>query len=72
MSAFREAVTGWAAGGPGDVAQEPAFARAHDEDPARPKLSPKERQVLLECASGLTLQATARRTGVGAHTARYS
>ncbi|GGW98880.1 DNA-binding response regulator [Streptomyces malachitofuscus] len=50
---------------------ELAFAWAHDDAPARPRLSPKERQVLLEYASGLTLKATARRAGVSPHTAKY-
>lgn len=59
-----------AAGGTAHSA-ELAFAWAHDDGPVRPNLSPKERQVLLEYASGLTLKATARRAGVSPHTAKY-
>ncbi|MEU3095267.1 hypothetical protein ABZ690_10665 [Streptomyces sp. NPDC006967] len=44
---------------------------AHDADPARPRLSPEERQVLLAYASGLTLGATACRAGASPHTAEY-
>ncbi|WP_327676962.1 response regulator transcription factor [Streptomyces sp. NBC_00467] len=50
---------------------ELAFAWAHDSAPGRPGLSPKEREVLLGYASGLTLKATARRAGVSPHTAKY-
>ncbi|MCX3061367.1 response regulator [Streptomyces beihaiensis] len=49
---------------------EMAFACAHDADPARPRLSPKELQVLVDYASGLTLKATARRAGISANTAK--
>ncbi|WP_432072797.1 response regulator [Streptomyces wuyuanensis] len=59
-----------AAGGTAHSA-ELAFAWAHDDGPTRPSLSPKERQVLVEYASGLTLKATARRAGVSPHTAKY-
>ncbi|MFD7229446.1 response regulator [Streptomyces sp. NPDC059881] len=59
-----------AAGGTAHSA-ELAFAWAHDDGSTRPSLSPKERQVLLEYASGLTLKATARRVGVSPHTAKY-
>ncbi|MFI1471501.1 response regulator [Streptomyces wuyuanensis] len=64
------AVGAVAAGGTAHSA-ELAFAWAHDDGPARPSLSPKERQVLVEYASGLTLKATARRAGVSPHTAKY-
>ncbi|MEU0896680.1 LuxR C-terminal-related transcriptional regulator [Streptomyces massasporeus] len=66
VAAIREV----AAGGTAHSA-ELAFSWAHDDGPARPNLSPKGRQVLLEYASGLTLKATARRTGVSPHTAKY-
>ncbi|AWW43094.1 DNA-binding response regulator (plasmid) [Streptomyces cadmiisoli] len=59
------------AGGGTAHSAELAFAWAHDDGPVRPSLSPKERQVLLEYASGLTLKATARRAGVSPHTAKY-
>lgn len=49
---------------------ELAFACAHDDAPGRPRLSPRERQVLLDYASGMTLKATARRAGITAHTAK--
>ena len=49
---------------------ELAFACAHDESPDRPRLSPRERQVLLDYASGMTLKSTARRAGITVHTAK--
>ncbi|MEU9144162.1 response regulator transcription factor [Streptomyces sp. NPDC048349] len=49
---------------------ELAFACAHDTSPARPRLSPRERQVLLDYASGMTLKAAARRAGITIHTAK--
>lgn len=64
------AVVDVAAGGTAHC-PELAFAWAHDDGPTRPELSPKERQVLLEYASGLTLKATARRVGISPHTAKY-
>ncbi|WP_432054230.1 response regulator [Streptomyces sp. bgisy022] len=64
------ALTDIAAGGTAHC-PELAFAWAHDDTPARPALSPKERQVLVEYASGLTLKATARRLGISPHTAKY-
>lgn len=59
-----------AAGGTAHSA-ELAFAWAHDAAPDRPALSPKEREVLLGYASGLTLKTTARRAGISPHTAKY-
>jgi two-component system nitrate/nitrite response regulator NarL len=59
------------AGGGTAHSAELAFAWAHDDGPERPRLSPKEREVLLEYASGLTLKATARRAGISPHTAKY-
>ncbi|MEV4685242.1 response regulator transcription factor [Streptomyces kurssanovii] len=59
------------AGGGTVHSPELAFAWAHDDGPARPRLSPKEIEVLLAYASGLTLKATARRTGISPHTAKY-
>lgn len=58
------------AAGRGAHSPELAFACAHDDDPARPRLSPRERQVLLDYASGMTLKAAARRAGITAHTAK--
>ncbi|MGR4879961.1 response regulator [Streptomyces sp. LARHCF249] len=49
---------------------ELAFACAHDTGPARPRLSPRERQVLLDYASGMTLKSAARRAGITVHTAK--
>ncbi|UUU43243.1 response regulator [Streptomyces sp. NBC_00162] len=49
---------------------ELAFACAHDTSPARPRLSPRERQVLLDYASGMTLKSAARRAGITVHTAK--
>ncbi|WP_432053559.1 response regulator [Streptomyces sp. bgisy022] len=49
---------------------ELAFACAHDESPTRPRLSPRERQILLDYASGMTLKSAARRAGITVHTAK--
>lgn len=70
LDALAEAVTVVAGGGTAHSA-ELAFAWAHDSNPGRPPLSPKERQVLLDYASGLTLKSTARRAGISPHTAKY-
>ncbi|MFD7612391.1 response regulator [Streptomyces sp. NPDC059828] len=70
LATLVKAVEEVAAGGTPHSA-ELAFALAHDDGPARPRLAPKELQVLLEYASGLTLKATARRVGVSPHTAKY-
>ncbi|MFJ5547175.1 response regulator transcription factor [Streptomyces sp. NPDC093225] len=59
------------AGGGTAHSVELAFAWAHDTAPERPRLAPRELQVLLDYASGLTLKATARRAGVTPHTAKY-
>ncbi|WP_137991010.1 response regulator [Streptomyces vilmorinianum] len=49
---------------------ELAFACAHDTGPDRPRLSPRERQILLDYASGMTLKSAARRAGITVHTAK--
>ncbi|MCX4745754.1 response regulator transcription factor [Kitasatospora sp. NBC_01287] len=49
---------------------ELAFACAHDDRPDRPRLSPRELQVLLDYASGLTLKSAARRAGITPNTAK--
>lgn len=49
---------------------ELAFACAHDDSPDRPRLSPRERQILLDYASGMTLKSAARRAGITVHTAK--
>ncbi|MET8625825.1 response regulator transcription factor [Kitasatospora sp. NPDC004669] len=49
---------------------ETAFARAHDDSAHRPRLSPKELQVLLDYASGMTLKSAARRAGITPNTAK--
>ncbi|MBC3840679.1 response regulator transcription factor [Streptacidiphilus sp. 4-A2] len=49
---------------------ELAFACAHDDRPDRPRLAPRELQVLLDYAAGLTLKATARRAGITPNTAK--
>ncbi|MBC7274302.1 MAG: response regulator transcription factor [Streptomyces sp.] len=49
---------------------ELAFAWAYDSDPGRPRLSPRERQILLDYASGMTLKSAARRAGITVHTAK--
>ncbi|MET8755760.1 response regulator transcription factor [Streptomyces sp. NPDC004667] len=59
------------AGGGTAHSPELAFAWAHDTRPDRPRLAPRERQVLLDYASGLTLKATARRARISPNTAKY-
>ncbi|WP_327064659.1 response regulator transcription factor [Kitasatospora sp. NBC_01302] len=49
---------------------ELAFACAHDDHPDRPRLAPRELQVLLDYASGLTLKSAARRAGITPNTAK--
>ncbi|MGW3682813.1 response regulator [Streptomyces prasinus] len=49
---------------------ELAFALAYDNDPGRPRLSPRERQILLDYASGMTLKSAARRAGITVNTAK--
>ncbi|MBU7600835.1 response regulator transcription factor [Streptomyces sp. P38-E01] len=58
------------AAGRGAHSPELAFACAHDDSPSRPRLSPRERQVLLDYASGMTLKSAARRAGITVHTAK--
>lgn len=58
------------AAGRGAHSPELAFACAHDDSPARPRLSPRERQILLDYASGMTLKSAARRAGITVHTAK--
>ena len=58
------------AAGRGAHSPELAFACAHDNSPARPRLSPRERQILLDYASGMTLKAAARRADITVHTAK--
>ncbi|MFF4425462.1 response regulator [Streptomyces sp. NPDC001549] len=58
------------ASGQGALSAELAFACAYDDSPARPRLSPRERQILLDYASGLTLKSAARRAGITVHTAK--
>ncbi|MFF2079221.1 AAA family ATPase [Kitasatospora sp. NPDC058162] len=49
---------------------DPVPPHAHDGGPNRPRLSPKELQVLLDYASGLTLKSAARRAGITPNTAK--
>ncbi|MER7731351.1 response regulator transcription factor [Streptomyces erythrochromogenes] len=56
--------------GRGALSTELAFACAYDDSPARPRLSPRERQILLDYASGMTLKSAARRAGITVHTAK--
>lgn len=58
------------AAGRGAHSTELAFACAHDNSPDRPRLSPRERQILLDYASGMTLKSAARRAGITVHTAK--
>ncbi|MFC9271925.1 response regulator [Streptomyces zhihengii] len=64
------AAIGDVAAGRGAHSPELAFACAHDTGPARPRLSPRERQILLDYASGMTLKSAARRAGITVHTAK--
>ncbi|MEU9236317.1 response regulator transcription factor [Streptomyces subrutilus] len=64
------AAIGDVAAGRGAHSAELAFACAHDTGPDRPRLSPRERQVLLDYASGMTLKSAARRAGITVHTAK--
>lgn len=70
LDALVAAVETVAAGGTAH-SPELAFAWAHDVCPDRPRLAPRERQVLLDYASGLTLKATARRARISPNTAKY-
>ncbi|MFI8521057.1 response regulator [Streptomyces sp. NPDC085481] len=56
--------------GHGAHSPELAFACAHDDSPSRPRLSPREREILLDYASGMTLKSAARRAGITVHTAK--
>ncbi len=58
------------AAGRGAHSPELAFAFAYDTTPGRPRLSPRERQVLLDYAAGMTLKAAARRAGITPNTAK--
>ncbi|MFI8360399.1 DNA-binding response regulator [Streptomyces sp. NPDC085612] len=58
------------AAGRGAHSAELAFACAYDDSPARPRLSPREREILLDYASGMTLKSAARRAGITVHTAK--
>ncbi|MFJ1791072.1 response regulator [Kitasatospora griseola] len=64
-------VIGEVAAGRAVHSPEMAFALAHDDRPERPRLAPRELQVLLDYASGLTLKATARRAGISPQTAKW-
>jgi DNA-binding NarL/FixJ family response regulator len=70
LESLVEAVEAIAAGGTGH-SPELAFAWAYDTGPTRPRLAPRELQVLLDYASGLTLKATARRAAISPNTAKY-
>ncbi|MFI8101458.1 LuxR C-terminal-related transcriptional regulator [Streptomyces sp. NPDC086023] len=70
LEVLAEAVGAVAAGGTAH-SPELAFAWAHDSTPDRPRLAPRELQVLLDYASGLTLKATARRARISPNTAKY-
>jgi DNA-binding NarL/FixJ family response regulator len=50
--------------------QELASALLHDSRPARPHLSPREREILMAYVSGMTLESAARHVGVKPGTAR--
>jgi DNA-binding NarL/FixJ family response regulator len=50
---------------------ELALAMAHDKRPGRPRLSAQELRLLLAYASGMTLDAAARRIGIRPATAKH-
>lgn len=52
-------------------APELAFAMAHDQRPARPRLSAQELRLLLAYAAGMTLDTAARRSGIRPATAKH-
>ncbi|MFD5767256.1 response regulator [Streptomyces sp. NPDC127049] len=58
------------AAGRGAHSPELAFAWAYDTGRDRPRLSPRERQVLLDYAAGMTLKSAARRAGITVNTAK--
>lgn len=58
------------AGGGTAYTPELAHACLHDPRPSRPRLSPRERAVLLAYASGMTLKAAARHLGLRPETAK--
>jgi DNA-binding NarL/FixJ family response regulator len=58
------------AGGGTAYSPELALACLHDPRPERPRLSPRERAVLVAYASGMTLGAAARHVGIRPETAR--
>ena len=64
-AAIREVAAGGTA-----YSAELAFACLRDPRPERPRLSPQEHAVLVAYASGMTLQAAARRAGVRRDTAK--
>ncbi|MFI9273105.1 response regulator [Kitasatospora sp. NPDC052896] len=65
VTAIRQIATDGSAHSP-----ELAFACVHDDRPERPQLAPRELQVLLDYASGLTLKSAARRAGITPNTAK--
>ncbi|MEU8620558.1 response regulator transcription factor [Streptomyces sp. NPDC048623] len=65
VAAIQDIVAGRGAHSP-----ELAFACAYDSSPARPRLSPREREILLDYASGMTLKSAARRAGITVYTAK--
>lgn len=69
LPALASAVRTVAAGGTA-YSPELALACLYDERPERPRLSTREREVLLAYASGMTLNAAARQVGVRPETAK--
>jgi DNA-binding NarL/FixJ family response regulator len=69
LSALASAARAVAAGGT-VYSPELAFACLNDPRPERPRLSTREREVLLAYASGMTLTAAARHVGVRPETAK--
>ena len=65
IEALREIAAGETA-----FSRELAFTLMQDRRPDKPKLSPQERAILVNYASGLTLASAARRTGVQPGTAK--
>lgn len=69
LDALTEAIREVAGGG-SPISPELAFALSRDVRPRRPRLSPKELEVLTHYAAGMTLEAVARRLDIRPGTVR--
>jgi DNA-binding NarL/FixJ family response regulator len=69
LEALAELIRG-VAGNNGEMTSDHAFWLSQDARPTRPQLSAQERRVLELYASGMTLDAVARRAGIAPGTAK--